>query len=183
MATQLNRPLPETRNRIKMRVRNEKGRPDTTLAGPRIYMAASFGTRFLAFGIDLTVLGCIYSALLLLTGLLLLRVTPADFAVIARICSRFLMFLLLAPVILPMVYFSIFHALSGRTIGKLIMGIQVVAAGNGLLTPGESFLRWVGYLLSALPAAAGFLWSVLDREHDAWHDKLAGSHVISREMT
>jgi len=166
-----------------MTVRSEKSRSGEILAGPRPYAAAPFGARFVAFGIDLVVLGCIYSFLLLLTGLVLLRVTPADITIIAQIFSRFLMFFIVMPIVLPMVYFSIFHAVSGRTIGKLLMGLQVVSAANGLLTPGESFLRWVGYLLSGLPAAAGFLWSVLDREHDAWHDKLAGSHVISIEMT
>jgi len=163
--------------------RSEKNQPGETLAGPRSYAAAPFGARFVAFGIDLAVLGCLYSFLLLLTGLVLLRVTPVNIAIIAQIFSRFLLFFAVMPIILPMVYFSIFHAVSGRTIGKLLMGIQVVSAVNGLLTPGQSFLRWVGYLLSGLPAAAGFLWSVLDREHDAWHDKLAGSHVISIEMT
>jgi uncharacterized RDD family membrane protein YckC len=176
-------PLLRTSKRKKMEVSTGSNRPDTTRVGPRPYAAASFGTRFLAFGIDLAVLGCIYSLLLLLTGFVLLRLTPADFTVITRVFSLYLVFVLVTPVLLPMIYFSLFHAVSGRTIGKLIMGIQVVAAGNGLLTPGESFLRWVGYLLSALPAAAGFLWSVLDRQHDAWHDKLAGSHVISIEMT
>ena len=166
-----------------MTAENEETRPGTSLAGTRPYAAAPFGARLLAFGIDLAILGCIYSFLVLLTGLLLFRVIPADLTVIVRVCSRFFLFFLITPVVLPMVYFSIFHAVSGRTIGKIAMGIQVVSALNGLLTPGESFLRWVGYLLSALPAAAGFLWSVLDREHDAWHDKLAGSHVISREMT
>lgn len=166
-----------------MTAKNEETRPGTSFAGSRPYVAAPFGARLLALGIDLAVLGCIYCFLVLLTGLLLLRITPADFTVIVRVFSRFFLFLLIAPVVLSMVYFSIFHAVSGRTIGKIAMGIQVVSAINGLLTPGESFLRWVGYLLSALPAAAGFLWSVLDREHDAWHDKLAGSHVISLEMT
>jgi len=166
-----------------MTARSEKSRPGESFAGTRPYAAATFGARFVAFGIDLAVLGCIYSFLLLLAFLVLLRLTPIDFVVITRVFSRFLVLLVFTPFVLPMVYFSLFHALSGRTVGKLIMGIQVVAAGNGLLTPGESFLRWVGYLLSALPAAAGFLWSVLDRQHDAWHDKLAGSHVISLEMT
>ena len=158
-------------------------RPDVTVPGAGTYRAAPFVVRFFAFAIDAAILGCCYTILIYLTALLLLRILPLDFAVIARTLGLSLFVLLFIPVVLPMAYFSIFHAVSGRTIGKIIMGIQVVAAANGLLTPGAAFLRWVGYLVSAIPVAAGFFWSVLDREHDTWHDKLAGSHVIFLEMT
>lgn len=157
---------------------SDETRPDVTVLGAGPYRAAPFVARFFAFAIDVAILGCCSALLVGLTALLLFRILPLDFVVIVRTLGLSLFVLLFIPIVLPMAYFSIFHALTGRTIGKIIMGIQVVAAANGLLTPGAAFLRWVGYLVSAIPAAAGFFWSVLDREHDAWHDKLAGSHVI-----
>lgn len=169
----------ETTNRRKMTPHSNDTRPDATVPGAGTYKAAPFVARFFAFAIDAAILGCCSALLVGLTALLLLRILPLDFVVIARTLGFSLFVLLFIPIVLPMAYFAIFHAVSGRTIGKIIMGIQVVAAANGLLTPGAAFLRWVGYLVSAIPAAAGFFWSVLDREHDAWHDKLAGSHVIS----
>ena len=162
---------------------SDETRPDVPVLEAGTYRAAPFVARFFAFAIDAAILGCCTALLVGLAALLLLRILPLDFTVIVRTFRFSLFVLLFIPIVLPMVYFSIFHAVSGRTIGKIVMGIQVVAVDNGLLTPGAAFLRWVGYLVSALPVAAGFFWAVLDREHDAWHDKLARSHVIFIEMT
>ena len=85
--------------------------------------------------------------------------------------------------LLHMVYFTLFHALSGQTIGKMIMGIKVVGDENNPASLSESFLRWSGYILSLVPLAAGFLWAVVDKEQCAWHDRLARTRVISTEMT
>ena len=82
-----------------------------------------------------------------------------------------------------MIYFIIFHAWSGQTIGKMIMGIRVVTKDNKLIPTSVAFLRWTGYILSILPLASGFLWSVVDKDHCAWHDRLAQTRVVSAEMT
>ena len=86
-------------------------------------------------------------------------------------------------VFVHLVYFTIFHACCGQTIGKMLMGIKVVTMDDGLIRPGGAFLRWTGYLVSFLPLAAGFLWSAVDREHCAWHDRLARTRVVTAEMT
>jgi len=31
--------------------------------------------------------------------------------------------------------------------------------------------------------ASGFLWSAVDKDHCAWHDRLAQTRVVSAEMT
>jgi uncharacterized RDD family membrane protein YckC len=150
-----------------------------TLSGPHEYRDASFAARFFALLIDAAILGGLYVCLLLLSGLILFRHAPPDLIVMIRLFALFSVYFLGMPFFLAMIYFSVFHACCGRTIGKMIMGIQVVSVDNGLLPPGRAFLRYVGYFISAIPAAAGFYWSVIDKSRDAWHDKLAGSHVIS----
>ncbi len=84
---------------------------------------------------------------------------------------------------LHMAYFTLFHAWQGQTIGKMIMGIKVVTNDNKLASPSASFLRWSGYILSLVPLATGFLWAAVDKDHCAWHDRLARTRVITVEMT
>ena len=86
-------------------------------------------------------------------------------------------------IFLHLTYFIIFHAWFGQTIGKMIMGIKVIAENDGGVSTAVAFLRWVGYILSALPLAAGFLWSAVDKDHCSWHDRLAGTRVVAIEMT
>src|SRR5207249_7158788 len=45
--------------------------------------------------------------------------------------------------------------------------------------PGRALVRYLGYFVSSAPALLGFLWVILDSRHEAWHDKLAGTRVVS----
>lgn len=82
-----------------------------------------------------------------------------------------------------MSYCTLMHAWLGQTIGKMIMGIRVVTEDNRLAPVGVAFLRWTGYLLSLFPLASGFLWAAVDKDHCAWHDRLAQTRVVSAERT
>ena len=67
--------------------------------------------------------------------------------------------------------------LRGQTPGKWLLGLRVVALGGGQVGLGRSAIRFVGYLLSALPFYLGFL-SVLGPERRGFHDRLAGTEVV-----
>ncbi len=75
------------------------------------------------------------------------------------------------------VYLVTFWRLSGQTPGKWLMGLKVVSVDGRPLSIGRAALRFVGYLASALPFYAGFLW-ILGPERRAWHDRLARTQVI-----
>jgi uncharacterized RDD family membrane protein YckC len=77
-----------------------------------------------------------------------------------------------------MLYFILFHAISGQTIGKLCMGLRLISQDGSQLSVGSAFLRSIGYILSSLPLAIGFFWAAFDRKKLAWHDRLAGSTVV-----
>jgi len=79
--------------------------------------------------------------------------------------------------VLSLAYFTCFHGLSGSTPGKMLLGLQVRSLCGGRLGCGRAFLRSVGYLLSAIPLAMGFLWAG-GSERLAWHDLMAGSEVL-----
>lgn len=76
------------------------------------------------------------------------------------------------------VYFVGLWRLSGQTVGKWLLGIRVVSADGGPVSLGRAMLRLVGYLLSALPLYAGFLWVLIDPQRRALHDRLARTFVV-----
>jgi len=87
-----------------------------------------------------------------------------------------------APVIVSL-YNVIFWWLRGQTPGKWLLGLRIVALGGGKVGLGRAVIRFVGYLLSALPFYLGFLW-ILGPERRGFHDRLAGTEVVyTRRLT
>jgi uncharacterized RDD family membrane protein YckC len=80
-------------------------------------------------------------------------------------------------------YFTYFHGTTGRTLGKMFFGLQVVSADGTPISFGIAFLRAVGYLVSNLLFIfpLGFIWAAFDKRKQGWHDKIAGTVVIIRE--
>lgn len=146
--------------------------------------SASFEARAVALVIDFALLGTLHLCLhfflagrfahnMILRGSLGLPISSLLYLIIF-LGSFFL---------LHCTYFTIFHAWSGQTIGKMVLGIRVVTENNTPVSPAVAFLRWNGCLLSFVPFGAGFLWSAVDKDHCAWHDRLAQTRVVSAEMT
>jgi uncharacterized RDD family membrane protein YckC len=71
-----------------------------------------------------------------------------------------------------------FWTVGGKTPGKALMGLQVVASGGRRVSFFRSVLRLIGYGLSTVFLYVGFLWIIVDRQSRAWHDHLAGTRVI-----
>ena len=68
--------------------------------------------------------------------------------------------------------------LNGQTVGGLLVGVRVVRDDGRRLSFGRAVLRMVGSYISGLALFIGFLWTLLDRRRQGWHDKLAGSVVV-----
>ncbi|MEQ9619286.1 MAG: RDD family protein [Deltaproteobacteria bacterium] len=92
--------------------------------------------------------------------------------------DRVLTPLYLALLILASTYFVFLHGLTGTTIGKMLMGIKLINNEGDNVGLWDSFVRWVGYYVSASFLFAGFFWSLFDRESQTWHDKIAGTYVV-----
>lgn len=76
-------------------------------------------------------------------------------------------------------YVVYFWTSTGATLGKQVMGLKVVSAETGeLLDAQGAIIRYVCYIVSALPLYLGFFWIIWDPNHDAWHDKLAKTKVL-----
>jgi uncharacterized RDD family membrane protein YckC len=143
-----------------------------------------FFRRAMAIIIDIVLLALMHQIIFLLLGSMLFKALSIDpLTSFMVIIPMFLVVLMLSFALLSMFYFTLFHAWLGQTIGKMIIGIKVVSESNKPISIGAAFLRWSGYFLSLLPLAAGFLWSAVDKDQNAWHDKLALTRVVAVEMT
>lgn len=77
-------------------------------------------------------------------------------------------------------YFAFFDGSdSGQTPGKRLMGIRVIDfQTGGPLGYGKGLLRCLGRILSSIPCLLGYLWAIWDKQHQGWHDKIAGTVVV-----
>ena len=151
---------------------------------PSFMNNANFGSRAVAFAIDAIVLAIICFFLLFLSaGRLISTISIEEPLTIAFFSALYLLVFFVCIIFVHMGYCTLMHAWLGQTIGKMIMGIRVVTIDDRPVSPGVAFLRWAGYILSFAPAASGFLWAAVDKDHCAWHDRLAQTRVMSTEMT
>jgi uncharacterized RDD family membrane protein YckC len=142
-----------------------------------------FWRRAMAFSIDKIIL-FFTSLFILFIGALALSIgflsqyrdmLPERFE---EITITFSLIYLLMTVFISMCYFIYFHGAAGQTPGKMIFGLKVVQSTGKQMTFGLAFLRWVGYIISAIVFYLGFIWIAFDAKKRGWHDKIAGTVVI-----
>ena len=136
-------------------------------AAPR---PGGFWIRLVAFGIDLVV---VMLAQFLL-GVLAARRWGIDVDRSATLQGAVVFFTLLFAVLYP----TVLHTLTGQTVGKLVVGIRVLAVDGELLPAGAAFLRAVAHWLSLVFLfGLGHLLGGLRKDKRALHDLLAGSRI------
>jgi uncharacterized RDD family membrane protein YckC len=75
-------------------------------------------------------------------------------------------------------YYFVSLAVAGRTVGKSLAGLRVLSSTGTPLSILKAFVRTVASPLSALFFGLGYLPIVLQREHRALHDFIAGTAVV-----
>jgi len=135
---------------------------------------ASFSRRFIAFLFDITAILAI-SFFTIIIGLITAGINLSDgimklsyilipvYLILCLLASTCLLFL---------------QAYSGKSFGKILLGLRVVKEDGGEISISESFIRWVGYYLSALPLFYGYISALFDNNLQTWHDKLSKTFVI-----
>ncbi|MDZ7810571.1 MAG: RDD family protein [Arhodomonas sp.] len=83
--------------------------------------------------------------------------------------------------LIAVVFFCGFWSRSGSTLGMQAWRIRVVSEDGGPVSFDRALTRFGAALLSWLPLGLGFLWSLIDREGLAWHDRLSGTHLVVTE--
>ncbi|QKX01968.1 RDD family protein [Wolbachia endosymbiont of Cruorifilaria tuberocauda] len=68
------------------------------------------------------------------------------------------------------------------TPGKLLLGLRVVDVQTfKKVTIKQATKRFLSILLSSIPLLLGFLWSNFDKRCQTWHDKIAGTVVVTNK--
>jgi uncharacterized RDD family membrane protein YckC len=75
-------------------------------------------------------------------------------------------------------YGAIMWKLKGTTVGGIVCDLKVVRIGGGPLDWGTAIVRALGCFLSLVVCCLGFIWIAIDHDHQAWHDKIAGTVVV-----
>ncbi len=130
-------------------------------------------SRFLAFVIDMVVSAGLFALGLAATSFVAEVVTGRSITwnrsdvVVAIIFGAWELF-----------YLGYSWAASGRTLGMAVLGIRVVQADGTGLDPWRGWVRALVFPLSFLLFGLGFLGILVQHEHRALHDLIAGSAVI-----
>ena len=146
---------------------------------------ARFGRRYIAFLLDiffLELLGIFATIPLVnqtdqdLTKILVRAVTVGE---ISQEAIWLVALYTLVLSVLWSMYFVGFTATCGQTPGKRIMGLRVVNEDGTPVDWSTAANRFfIGYSISILPLGLGFYWVLVDKNNQAWHDKIAGTLVI-----
>jgi len=64
----------------------------------------------------------------------------------------------------------------GTTPGKRVLGMRVIKENGDPAGFGTMLLReWIGKIISGMILSLGYLWILIDKDRQAWHDKLAST--------
>ncbi len=130
-------------------------------------------SRFLAFLLDVAVLGAVFAMLGVLTTEALRIVANVSWS---SADHRLLVSVLY--VLWQLLYFAGLTAGTGRTIGKAVLGVFVVQEDGTPVTPRGAVLRTIAFPVSFLLFGAGFLLGVVRRDRRQLHDLVGGTAVV-----
>jgi uncharacterized RDD family membrane protein YckC len=145
---------------------NEGGSAHSTdalmLSGTPLPIAA-LGARAAAFAVDSAVTSIPLGAVQLMT-----EIEPVALLALANLVY--------------LTYFTVQWAdiAGGRTLGMRLVGIEVVGMSGRRIGLGRSLVRYVVWLLGLVPVGLGSLWTLVDRQRQGWHDKVARTVVVRR---
>ena len=141
-----------------------------TATDPGELLPAGLGTRFLARLLDSVLLTSLFVLIVLVIEL----IPFGDPFMIGSVLK-------LAMIIFAIAYEFVAVGRLGQTVGRRVLGIQVVDHINGVpIGVGRAILRVLVFALMGLPFYLGYLSYFFDGsgEHRAWHDKAADDRVV-----
>ena len=75
-------------------------------------------------------------------------------------------------------YFTWCWTHGGVTLGMRAWRLVLVRRGGDAVTLGAATVRFFAGILSAAALGLGFLWSLIDRDRLAWHDRLSQTELL-----
>jgi uncharacterized RDD family membrane protein YckC len=132
-------------------------------------------SRLLAASVDALLLGAAFASVHF--GLLALRMVLLWHGPVLQATGKAIQ--ALGDVALVPAYHVAGWSLTGRTVGKWLLGLRVVAAATGRRPgPLRALLRFAGYTVSVAPLLAGVVAIAFDPARRAWHDRIARTRVV-----
>jgi len=145
---------------------SQAGEVDLDLAG--------VGQRLASYLMDGVVLSVIYIALMFLFGVQIEEVAIAggDFSTTFSAA-----YVLMAAIAIG--YYTYFFG-KGQTPGMKLVEIKLIRT-DGFHPVGykKGFFRWVGMEISGMVLLLGYIWILIDKKKQGWHDKIAGTYVVN----
>ncbi len=80
---------------------------------------------------------------------------------------------------LVLAYHVVFWGWKGTTIGGVICRLRVVRTDGTPIRFTEAVIRGLSGIFSVAALGIGWFWAIGDAERQAWHDKVAGTYVVS----
>ena len=80
---------------------------------------------------------------------------------------------------LVLVYHVVFWGWKGTTIGGLICRLRIVRTEGAPIRFSEAVIRGLSGIFSVAALGLGWFWAIGDAEGQAWHDRVAGTYVVS----
>ena len=130
-------------------------------------------SRLAAYLIDLTVSTVLYSLALSLTSFVVQILTGRPVS-----WHRDNVVVVIIYVAWQFIYFGFQWAANGRTLGMALLGVHVVQADGTRLNPWRGWMRSLTFPLGFLTLGLGFLSILVQREHRALYDLVAGTAVV-----
>jgi uncharacterized RDD family membrane protein YckC len=76
------------------------------------------------------------------------------------------------------IYGAVMWKLRGTTVGGIVFDLHVVRVDGRPVDWETAIIRALGCFLSLFVVFLGFIWIAFDDNHQAWHDKIAGTVVV-----
>lgn len=142
-----------------------------------------FGRRFLAYLIDSILLTIVNNVCGVIVGVVIGLSSAAAGSDRENISAAAQLVSICLSLLISASYLAGFWATTGQTLGKMALGIKVISADGSPVSWGKALLRYLGYIISGLILALGFIWVAFDPQRQGWHDKIAGTYVVPKETS
>ncbi len=143
-----------------------------------------WGIRIGSYLIDYAVCGLIsYVIFFLLIASSIASIASVKHPVAGLFAVGWIVFLVIAEILLPFVYGTLCIGVWGRTLGMLMVGTRVVDVSTGMAIGfGRAFARtlvfYILFLPCFIPGVINLFSPLWDAAGQAWHDKAARSRVV-----
>ena len=137
-----------------------------------------FWIRFAAIFIDSIIAGIVILVLFLAIDFIAYRLAGLSGSTVDPNASGVDTVSQLISYVLSIGYFVYYWGM-GQTPAMRRLGLAIVDSTTGApIGFGRAALRYLGYVLSALPCYLGLIWAAFDGRKQGWHDKIAHTVVI-----